>query len=169
MKTTMQLIFNFNPGNRVIFLMTIWSCLYSPLTSLALTPQETMPVLVRELAENKAELEQCVESYAFQKLGKTEFTYWISGINSNIERLINSMHDSPKGRILFVSFNITYAQATRILREKSRRSSPLDQHRKINSGGLSSIPELEKICNKVKFTQIEKRVNNISSAINKYL
>jgi hypothetical protein len=128
-----------------------------------------VPLLVREIAENKAELEQCVESYAFQKLGKTKFTYWISGINDNVERLINSMHDSPKGRILFVSFNITYIQTTQILREKSRRSSPLAQHRKINSGRSSNIPELEEICNKEKFTQIEKIVSNNSLAISKYL
>lgn len=66
---------------------------------------------VQSMARARAALDVCLVSPDFRKLAEATQRQTVA-ISNRIERLANQMHDSPKGRLLFVSYTITVAKYT---------------------------------------------------------
>lgn len=64
---------------------------------------------VKSMARARAALDVCLVSPDFRKLAEATQRQTVA-ISSRIDRLANQMHDSPKGRLLFVSYTITVAK-----------------------------------------------------------
>lgn len=64
---------------------------------------------VKSMALARAALDVCLVSPDFRKLAEATQRQTVA-IRSRIERLANQMHDSPKGRLLFVSYTITVSK-----------------------------------------------------------
>ncbi len=64
---------------------------------------------VKSMALARAALDVCLVSPDFRKLAEATQRQTVA-ISNRIERLANQMHDSPRGRLLFVSYTITVAK-----------------------------------------------------------
>lgn len=93
--------------NKIRFLIAAASLLVTLAHGQKLPPEVLESVKSLSLA--RAALDVCLVSPDFRKLAEATQRQTVA-ISNRIERLANQMHDSPKGRLLFVSYTITVSK-----------------------------------------------------------
>lgn len=106
---------------------------------------------VKYLARAMVTIDQCLVSPDFRKLTDATKRQTVA-ISNRIDRLANDMHESPKGKLLFLTYNLTLSRL--------EKSAELRQQLALRQGG---------VCDFGLFSNINSRLNNIERSVNKHL